>query len=119
MLYGVGASLLVLSGHGLEPWNVLNQGLARHSEIAIGTWSIIVSGGVLLLWIPLRERPGVGTIANAIMIGLVMNIVLGTFSAPHGQLARVDVHGARHTLDRRGDRRVHRRRARARGRATG
>ncbi len=88
VLYGVGSSLLVLSGLGLEPWNVLNQGLARHSSLAIGTWSIIVGAAVLILWIPLRQRPGVGTISNAIVIGLVMNVVLGTFSAPHGTPAR-------------------------------
>ena len=65
VLYGTSSSLLVLGGLGLEPWNVLHQGLARHTGIAIGTWAIIVSGGVLILWIPLRQRPGVGTISNA------------------------------------------------------
>ena len=88
VLYGTSSSLLVLSGFGLEPWNVLHQGLARHTGLAIGTWAIIVSGGVLLLWIPLRQRPGVGTISNAIVVGLSMNVILGVFSAPHAASAR-------------------------------
>ena len=88
ILYGISSSLLVLSGLGLEPWNVLNQGLARHSHIAIGTWQILVSVAVLLFWIPLRLRPGFGTISNAIVLGLVMNIVLGSVSAPHSLTAR-------------------------------
>ena len=88
ILYGTSSSLLVLSGLGLEPWNVLHQGLARHTGLAIGTWAILVSAGVLLFWIPLRQRPGVGTISNAIVIGLVMNVVLGLVSPPHAAAVR-------------------------------
>ena len=66
-LYGASSALLVLGGLGLEPWNVFHQGLSRHTGIAIGTWAIIASAGVLMFWIPLRQRPGVGTIANAIL----------------------------------------------------
>jgi len=83
VLYGVSSSLLVLSGLGLDPWDVLHQGLARHSSLAIGTWVILVGAIVLLLWIPLRQRPGIGTVSNVIVIGAVMNLVLGRFGAPH------------------------------------
>ena len=88
VLYGTSSSLLVLSGLGLEPWNVLHQGLSRHTGLAIGTWAILISAVVLVFWIPLRQRPGIGTISNAIVIGLVMNVVLGVVSPPHGEAAR-------------------------------
>ena len=59
LLYGVSSSLLVLAGLGLDPWDVFHQGLARHTPFAIGTWAILVGAVVLLLWIPLRQRPGI------------------------------------------------------------
>jgi uncharacterized membrane protein YczE len=83
LLYGLGSSLLVLANLGLDPWNVFHQGLARHSSLGIGTWTIIVGFIVLLLWIPLRQRPGVGTVSNVIVIGLVVDIVLGHVGSPH------------------------------------
>ena len=66
VLYGFSASLLVLSGLGLDPWDVFHQGLARHTRLAIGTWAIVVGVAVLLLWIPLRQRPGFGTLSNVV-----------------------------------------------------
>lgn len=79
VLYGVSAALLVRGDLGLDPWDVFHQGLSRHTNLAIGTWIIIVGAAVLLLWIPLRMRPGIGTISNAILIGLTMNWVLDVF----------------------------------------
>jgi uncharacterized membrane protein YczE len=89
VLYGVSSSLLVLAGLGLDPWNVFHQGLARHSSLAIGTWAILVGIAVLLLWIPLRQRPGIGTVSNVILVGLTMDLVLGHVHAPHAMAARV------------------------------
>jgi uncharacterized membrane protein YczE len=83
LLYGLGSSLLVLANLGLDPWNVFHQGLARHSSLGIGTWTIIVGFVVLLLWIPLRQRPGIGTVSNVIVIGLVVDIVLAHVGPPH------------------------------------
>jgi uncharacterized membrane protein YczE len=83
LLYGVGSSLMVLANLGLDPWNVFHQGLARHSSLGIGTWTIVVGAAALLLWIPLRQRPGVGTVSNVIVIGLVVDIILGQVGAPH------------------------------------
>jgi uncharacterized membrane protein YczE len=83
VLYGFSASLLVLSRLGLDPWDVFHQGLARHSSLAIGTWSILVGLVVLLLWIPLRQLPGIGTVSNVIVIGGTMDVVLGAVSPPH------------------------------------
>jgi len=82
ILYGFSASLLVLSGLGLNPWDVFHQGLSRHSNLAIGTWSILVGLVVLLLWIPLRQRPGIGTISNVVFIGGTMDVVLSQLSPP-------------------------------------
>ncbi len=88
VLYGFSTSLLVLAGLGLDPWDVFHQGLARHSSLAIGTCGIIVSGAVLLLWIPLRQVPGLGTLANAVAVGLVMDITLRLLSPPSSLVVR-------------------------------
>jgi uncharacterized membrane protein YczE len=89
VLYGVSASMLVLAALGLDPWDVLHQGLSRQLGLGIGTWTLIVSFVVLGLWWPLPQRPGVGTVANAVAVGLVMNVVLGTFDTPHALAPRV------------------------------
>ena len=89
VLYGVSSSLLVLAGLGLDPWDVFHQGLSRTFGLAIGTWAIIVGVVVLLLWIPLRQRPGVGTVSNVVLVGLTMNVVLGHVHAPHAMAARI------------------------------
>ncbi len=88
LLYGVSDSLLVLSGLGVDPWDVLHQGLSRLTGVPIGTVVIVVGGLVLLLWIPLRQRPGVGTLSNVVLIGLVMDAVLAFAPAPTTQLQR-------------------------------
>ncbi|MFI6877711.1 YitT family protein [Streptomyces sp. NPDC050400] len=72
-LYGVSSALLVEAGLGLEPWGVLHQGLAELTGISIGVVSIIVGAIVLLLWIPLRQRPGLGTVSNVFVVGLAMD----------------------------------------------
>jgi uncharacterized membrane protein YczE len=82
MLYGVSDGMLVLAGLGLDPWDVFHQGLARHSAVPIGTWAIIVGAVVLLLWFPLRQRPGLGTVSNVFVIGLVINGVIALMPAP-------------------------------------
>ena len=89
VLYGVSSSLLVLADLGLDPWDVFHQGLSRTFGLAIGTWAIIVGVVVLLLWIPLRQRPGIGTLSNVVLVGLTMNVVLGHFDAPHAMAARI------------------------------
>jgi len=88
-LYGLSSSLLVLARLGLDPWDVFHQGLARHSGLAIGTWSILVGLVVLLLWIPLRQLPGIGTVANVVMIGGTMDIVLSLVHSPNSLLWRI------------------------------
>ena len=72
-LYGASSALLVRAGLGLEPWNVLHQGLAELTGLTIGVVSIVVGAAVLLLWIPLRQRPGLGTVSNVFVVGLAMD----------------------------------------------
>jgi uncharacterized membrane protein YczE len=87
-LYGISSSLMVLGRHGLVPWDVLHQGLQRQTGIAIGTWSIVVGLVVLMLWIPLREQPGWGTISNVIVVGGSIDVVLWLAPAVHGEAER-------------------------------
>jgi uncharacterized membrane protein YczE len=74
--YGLSGALMVRSGLGLDPWDVFHQGLAAHLGLAIGTVVIIVGGVVMLLWIPLRQLPGFGTLSNVVLIGVAMNVSL-------------------------------------------
>ena len=86
--FGVSASMLLLGALGVDPWDVFHQGLSRRLGLGVGTWALIVSGGVLLLWIPLRQRPGVGTVSNAIVVGLTIDAMLAVFHTPHSLAAR-------------------------------
>ncbi|MGW0414789.1 membrane protein YczE [Streptomyces collinus] len=88
-LYGASSALLVASGLGLEPWNVLHQGLAELTGLTIGVVSIVVGAGVLLLWIPLRQRPGLGTVSNVFVVGLAMDGTLALLPGVHGFAVRV------------------------------
>lgn len=88
-LYGVSAALQLRAGLGLAPWDVLNQGVARHTGLSIGTASIIIGAVVLLLWIPLRQRPGLGTVSNVLVIGLAMDATLALVPAPGSLWARI------------------------------
>jgi uncharacterized membrane protein YczE len=74
VLFGVGIALMLQSGLGLPPWDVLHQGLTTQFGLTVGIWSIIVSFVVLVGWLPLRERYGVGTVLNAVVIGVVIDI---------------------------------------------
>ena len=75
-LYGASGALQVRSGLGLDPWDVLHQGIADHTGLAIGTVSIVVGAVVLLGWIPLRQWPGLGTVSNVAGVGSSMNATL-------------------------------------------
>ena len=75
-LYGVSLAFVLRAGLGLAPWDVLHQGLAEHLDATVGQMVIAVSFVVLLLWIPLRERPGFGTFANAVLVGAFVDLTL-------------------------------------------
>ena len=88
--YGVTASMMVLAGLGLDPWDVFHQGMSRTFGLAIGTWAVIASLLVLICgWVPLRQRPGVGTVTNAVVVGLVMDVMLAAIHPPHVLWARI------------------------------
>jgi len=84
--FGVSLALMVRARLGLGPWDVLHQGIARHLGVQLGWVTIGVGGLVMLAWIPLRQRPGLGTISNVVIIGLVVNGALDALPAP-GALA--------------------------------
>ncbi len=73
--FGLGISMFVAAHLGLAPWDVFHQGVSRHTGISLGWVIVIVGFLLLLLWIPLRQRPGVGTMLNAFEIGLVVNLI--------------------------------------------
>jgi uncharacterized membrane protein YczE len=91
VLYGVSDAMLLLAGLGVDPWDVLHQGLARRIGMQTGTWSIIVGAIVLLAWLPLRQRPGIGTLCNVVLIGAVIDVVLAVVAPPHALAVRAAV----------------------------
>jgi len=76
ILFGFGIAVMVVANLGLSPWEVLHQGISRNTGIPIGTVGIITGVLVLVLWIPLKERIGIGTILNVILIGVVVDLTL-------------------------------------------
>lgn len=80
--FGLGIALMARSGLGLGPWEVLNQGVGLQLGIPLGTASILLGIPILLCWIPLRERPGPGTIINIVLIGAATNLGLLIFPSP-------------------------------------
>jgi uncharacterized membrane protein YczE len=87
-LYGVSMALMVRSRLGVMPWDVLHQGLARQLDRSMGTITIVVGALVLLAWIPLRQKPGIGTISNVVVVGLALDGALAVVPGPQGLPAR-------------------------------
>jgi uncharacterized membrane protein YczE len=74
---------------GLNPWDVLHEGLTRHVGVSFGAVTAITGAVVLLLWIPLRQRPGLGTVANVVVIALAVDAALAMLPAPSGIVGRI------------------------------
>jgi len=89
VLYGASLALMVRGDLGLAPWDVLHSGFIRHVPITLGQAVVLVSFVVLLLWIPLREVPGLGTISNAIVVGLAADLTLALLERPDGLVLRI------------------------------
>ncbi|WP_374312621.1 YitT family protein [Microbacterium sp.] len=90
-LYGAGCAMTVEAGLGVDPWTVLAEGISLHTGIGIGWVANILGFFVLLLWIPLRQKPGIGTIANILLVGTSMQFVLWIFPPVSGIVAQFAV----------------------------
>lgn len=87
--YGLGIAFLLSSTLGSASWDVLTQGISHHVSFSFGTITVIVSGIVLLLWIPLREKPGIGTVSNALLVGPSADVCLWLLPEPDELWLRV------------------------------
>jgi len=87
--FGIGISLIIDARIGVPPWDVFHQGVAQRVDRSIGTVIIATGAALMLLWIPLRQKPGIGTILNAIEIGLVANIALALLPQPESVFVQV------------------------------
>lgn len=83
ILFGLGEGLLVQSHWGATPWTAFAQGVSRHTNWSLGWSTAVVSIVVLLLWFPLRERPGLGTLANLVIIAFVLDMVSTNLAVPN------------------------------------
>jgi len=88
-LYGVSMGLMIRSGLGLDPWDVLHESLAKRTGLTFGTITAIVGALVLLCWIPLRQRPGVGTVANIVVIAVAVDVTLALVGSPSSLVVRI------------------------------
>jgi uncharacterized membrane protein YczE len=88
-LFGLGAALMVRAHLGLDPWNVFHQGMSSLTGLSLGMISILSGVAVMLLWIPLRQKPGLGTIANIVVIGLSMDLFLVLIAEADGMGLRI------------------------------
>ena len=85
-LFGLGEGLLIVSFTGASPWSVLAQGISLNVDFTIGTITLFVSIGVLLLWIPLKQKPGIGTIFNALIIALMIDVCINFVPTPENYI---------------------------------
>ncbi|MFW6690542.1 YczE/YyaS/YitT family protein [Streptomyces sp. MAR4 CNX-425] len=88
-LYGFSCALMVRAGVGLDPWDTFHQGLGEQTGWSMGVATIVVGAAVLLLWIPIRQRPGLGTVSNVVVIGLAMDASLAVLPAAHGLAVQI------------------------------
>jgi uncharacterized membrane protein YczE len=97
-LYGVSVSLMIRAEVGLDPWTVFAQGLEVQTGWSIGLIVVLIGAGVLLLWIPIRQKPGIGTVLNVLAIGPVMDLTLLVVDTPETLWARILLFAAGLTL---------------------
>jgi uncharacterized membrane protein YczE len=87
-IFGIGEALLVASELGNSPWTVLAEGVSKHTPLSIGGATLAIGAAVLLCWIPLSERPGLGTVLNSIVIGISIDVTLELLPSVHGIATR-------------------------------
>ncbi|SRR5690606_15860740 len=98
-LFGFSGALMVRSGLGLDPWNVFHQGLSEQTGLRLGVVVILMGIAVMLMWIPLRQKPGVGTLCNIFVIGLALDASLAVLPEAEGLAMRVVMMAAGVTLN--------------------
>jgi uncharacterized membrane protein YczE len=89
VLFGLGLALLVQAHLGLDPWTVFSDGVAKRVGLTLGEVTVVSSVGVLLLWFPLHQRPGIGTVANAVVIGPVLDAGVALLPSPQPVVLRI------------------------------
>jgi len=88
-LFGLGEGLLIVSFTGASPWSVLAQGISLNVDLSIGVITILISVGVLIFWIPLNQRPGIGTILNALIVGLMIDVCIKFVPTPENYVSQL------------------------------
>ena len=89
LLFGIGEGLLIVSYTGASPWSVLAQGISLNVNLSIGTMTFVISMIVLLSWIPLKQKPGIGTILNALIIALMIDLCIRFVPTPENYLTKL------------------------------
>jgi uncharacterized membrane protein YczE len=87
-LFGLGEGLLIVSASGASPWSVLAQGISSKSGFSVGLIKLIISVSVLIFWIPLNQKPGIGTILNALIVAFMIDICIRYFPSPENFLSQ-------------------------------
>ena len=88
-LYGASMGLMIRSGLGLDPWDVLHEALSERTGLTFGTVTALTGALVLLCWIPLRQRPGIGTVANILVIAVAVDLTLAVTAPPSALAPRI------------------------------
>ena len=88
-LFGLGEGLLIVSFAGASPWSVLAQGISLNIDLSIGTITLFISIGVLIFWLPLNQKPGIGTILNALIIAVMIDISIALIPTPENYISQL------------------------------
>jgi len=88
-LFGLGEGLLIVSFAGASPWSVLAQGISLNVDLSIGTITLFLSIGVLTFWLPLNQKPGIGTILNALIVAVMIDISIALISTPENYISQL------------------------------
>ena len=88
-LFGLGEGLLIVSFAGASPWSVLAQGISLNVDFSIGTITLFLSIGVLIFWLPLNQKPGIGTILNALIVAVMIDISIALISTPENYISQL------------------------------
>ena len=88
-LFGLGEGLLIVSFTGASPWSVLAQGISLNIDLSIGTITLFISIGVLIFWLPLNQKPGIGTILNALIVAVMIDICIKFVPTPENYIPQL------------------------------